>query len=216
VSTDPVSLEDIRSEALAALHSVPAGQGLDERTRALLRLAVHAAALDADGTRTMAESALEAGADPEQLIETLVLVAGIGMHSLLEGCLGLGEVLRDRADPVMTAELDEGRARLWSQYVETDPYWSRDTPDFVETLLRLSPDGYQAFFAFVGVPWRTRALRTVTKELIALAVDATPSHRYLPGLSLHLDTLIRFGVGREAILEALEIAADAPPHRGVR
>jgi alkylhydroperoxidase/carboxymuconolactone decarboxylase family protein YurZ len=216
VSSSQVSLEDIRSEALATLGSVEPGQGLDERTRALLRLAVHAAALDADGTRAMAESALDAGVDSEQLTETLVLVSGIGMHSLLEGCLALGEALRDRANPVMNAEFDEGRDRLWKQYVETDPYWSHETPDFVETLLRLSPEAYQAFFAFVAVPWRTRALRVVTKELIALAVDATPSHRYLPGLRLHLATLIRFGVGRAAILEALEIAADAPPHRGVR
>jgi alkylhydroperoxidase/carboxymuconolactone decarboxylase family protein YurZ len=215
VPTRQVSLEDLRSEALAALVSVKTGNGLDEQTRALLRLAVHAAALDADGTREIAESALDAGAEPAQLIETLVLMAGIGMHSLLEGCLGLGEVLRERASPMMSAGFDEGRARLWRRHVEADPFWSRDTPEFVETLLRLSPEGYEAFFAFVAVPWKTRALRAVTKELIALAVDATPSHRYLPGFRQHLATLIHFGVGRAAILEALEIAAAAPPHRGV-
>jgi alkylhydroperoxidase/carboxymuconolactone decarboxylase family protein YurZ len=216
VVSSEVTLEDIRAQALVALHAVQDGEGLDERTRALLRLAVHATALDAEGTRTMAESALDAGAGPEQLIETLVLVSGIGMHSLLESCVTLGASLRDRADPMMTAELDQGRARLWDQYVEHDRYWSRDTPEFVDTLLRLSPDAYQAFFGFVAVPWKTRALRAVTKELLALAVDATPSHRYLPGLQLHLAALIGFGVGRTAILETLEIAADAPPHRGVR
>jgi hypothetical protein len=40
-------------------------------------------------------------------------------------------------------------------------------------------------------------------------------HRYLPGLRLHLDNALRLGAGRIQLLEAMDLGAAAPPHRGV-
>jgi hypothetical protein len=48
-----------------------------------------------------------------------------------------------------------------------------------------------------------------------MAGDATPSHRYLPGMRLHLANAVRRGAGRTAILHALDLAAEAPAHPGV-
>jgi DNA-binding FadR family transcriptional regulator len=50
---------------------------------------------------------------------------------------------------------------------------------------------------------------------MCLAVDATPTHRYLPGVRLHIERAVELGVGRASIREALAIAARAPLHRGV-
>ncbi|MNG36489.1 hypothetical protein D3C84_1235290 [compost metagenome] len=68
---------------------------------------------------------------------------------------------------------------------------------------------------YCAVPWKTAALRAYLKELISLAVDAAPSHRFMPGLRLHLANAVQLGVGRKAILQALAIASDAPLHRGI-
>jgi alkylhydroperoxidase/carboxymuconolactone decarboxylase family protein YurZ len=66
------------------------------------------------------------------------------------------------------------------------------------------------------LPWKTGALRARTKELISLAVDSTPARRYLPGMRLHIAHAIDLGAGKTTILQALDIAAQAPLHRGRR
>ncbi|MCY1311013.1 hypothetical protein D9M70_612650 [compost metagenome] len=91
----------------------------------------------------------------------------------------------------------------------------QQVPGFLDALLRQSPEAFEAFFKYCAVPWKTAALRAYLKELISLAVDAAPSHRFMPGLRLHLANAVQLGVGRKAILQALAIAADAPLHRGI-
>jgi alkylhydroperoxidase/carboxymuconolactone decarboxylase family protein YurZ len=212
------SLADVRAEALRMLKGVLPGEPLDERDAALIQLAVRAAptALDTRGMRTCAEVALDTGATAEQVHETLLLVAGLGFHTLAEGSRRLADILRERGLPL--PGLDERRERLWERHVAGDAYWARleaETPGFLDALLRLSPDGFEAFFAFAGVPWRAGALDARLKELMCMAADATPTHRYLAGLRLHLANALELGVGRAAVLEALAIAARAPVHGGV-
>ncbi|GAB3629936.1 hypothetical protein PTE30175_04921 [Pandoraea terrae] len=216
-----VSLDDIRTEALALLRSVENGDPLNERTQALIELAVRASVttLDMTGFERFAERALAAGASGAQIHEVLVLVSGLGVHSLMEGSRRLARLMRDRGHDAMTAPLDEQRSNLWAKHVGDDSYWDsfeREVPGFLDALLRLSPEAFEAFFHYCAVPWKTGTLSAVTKELISMAVDATPTHRYLPGMRLHLLNAIRLGAGRSAILQALEIAAGGPSHCGVR
>jgi alkylhydroperoxidase/carboxymuconolactone decarboxylase family protein YurZ len=216
-----VSVEDLRAEALRSLESVAEGDALDEVTAALIGLAVRVSVtvLDMEGARIFAERALDAGATGPQISETLVLVSGLGVHTLMEGSAPMADLLRERGDAELSAPLDDRRVELWERCVGEDPYWNQVeavSPGFLDSLLRLSPEAFEAFFAYCAVPWQTRALRAVTKELIAMAADATPSHRYRAGMGLHLANAIHLGAGRAAILETLDIAAQAPPHRGVR
>ena len=213
-----VSLDDLRREALRMLDGVPEGDPLDEATVALIAVAVRAAptVLDTDGVQHYAELALDAGATGEQVHETLLLVAGLGFHTLAEGSRRVAEILNRRGDGLPA--LDRRRLQLRERRVGRDAYWSRlevETPGFLEALLRLSPEGFEAFISFVGVPWRSGALRPAVKELICIAADATSGHRYRPGMRLHVANALHLGVGRAAVLEALSIAAAAPAHRGV-
>jgi alkylhydroperoxidase/carboxymuconolactone decarboxylase family protein YurZ len=216
--TAGVSLDDLNAEALRLLDAVPEGDPLDAATTALIALAVRAAptVLDADGIRCFSARALAAGASAAQIHDTLVLVAGVGFHTLAEGSRHLVAVMRQRGDDV--PPLDERRRRLHERCIGPDAYWGRleaETPGFVDALLRLSPEAFEAFVAFVSVPWRGGALPAPVKELICMAVDATPTHRYRPGVRLHLANAVDLGVGRAAVIEALTIAAAAPLHRGV-
>jgi len=215
-----VALADVRAEADALLAQVPDGEDLDDVAVALIRLAVHASAatLDPAGMDREIRCALDAGATSAQVHETLVVVSGLGVHTLMEGSRKVVEALRERGDPDIDAPLGADRLALRARMQGDDPYWAdfeREVPGFLDALLRMSPEAYTAFFAYCAVPWRTGAVRGLVKELMSLATDATPTHRYLPGMRLHLANAVRLGAGRTAVRRALDIAAAAPAHPGV-
>ena len=81
-------------------------------------------------------------------------------------------------------------------------------------MLHLSPDMFVAFFNYCAIPWETGHVAAHIKELAAMACDITPSHCFGPGFRVHLSNVIKLGVGRQAIMEALDIAALAPIHIG--
>jgi hypothetical protein len=109
-------------------------------------------------------------------------------------------------------------AGLWQRTVGADRYWAgveTELPGFLEALLRLSPAAFQGFVAYCAIPWSTRHVGALTKELVAMACDATPAHRFGPGFRLHLKNALKLGAGRAAVLATLRIAAAAPEHEGV-
>lgn len=213
-------VEDVRAAALALLRSVPEGDPLDPVAASLITVAVHACVttLDVDGTDRAIRLALDAGATAAQVHETLVVVSGLGVHTLMESSARLARIRRERGDTGLDKPLDEAGVALRSRLQGEDPYWAdfeREVPGFLDALLRQSPEAYEAFFAYTAVPWRTGTVRGLVKELMSLASDATPTHRYLPGMRMHLANAVRLGAGRAAVLHALDIAAAAPPHRGI-
>jgi alkylhydroperoxidase/carboxymuconolactone decarboxylase family protein YurZ len=213
-----VRLADVQETAEKLLAPVPEGEPLDPLTGALVRLAVNASVctLDPTGTDEAIAGALDAGATAEQVHETLVLVSALGVHTLMEGSRRLSAVLRERGVPAQPETAD--RTALRARFQGDDPYWAAfeaEVPGFLDALLEHSPEAYEAFFAYCAVPWTTRAVRAPAKELISLACDASPTHRYLPGLRLHLANAVHLGVGAAAVREVLRIAAAAPSHPGI-
>ena len=201
------------------LDGVERGDPLDAASAALIGLGVSASlpALDSAATREQARRALAAGATAEQASETLMLVAGLGVHSLMEGARDLQAVLEERGE-AESGPLDERRRVLWEEHVGSDPYWEHfeaQVPGFLEVLLRQSPESFEAFFAICAVPWQMGKLSARTKELIALATDSMPAHCYLPGVRIHVAGALKTGAGRQAIEEAIEIGAAAPEPGGV-
>ncbi|WP_185267512.1 carboxymuconolactone decarboxylase family protein [Halopseudomonas xiamenensis] len=215
-----LTLDSIHRVVQEIVKDVKEGEPLSELDAVLVGLAVRASpsALDVVGVDKYVRLALDAGATSAQVHETLVLVSGLGVHTLMAGSPIVASVLLERNDPLMLEPFDSQRQKLWSTYIGNDPFWNsmeREVPGFLESLLRQSPDAFEAFFQYCAVPWKTAALRAYIKELISLAVDASPTHRFLPGLRLHLANALQLGVGRKAILQTLAIAAAAPAHEGV-
>lgn len=212
-----ITLQQVHDEARHLLEGAPEGTPLDEATAQLVAFAVRISVttLDAAGAAVHAQAALRAGATPIQLREVVFLVSGLGVHSLFEG-LRLTQPTPERSDGV--TERDAHREALWETWVGTDRYWQgfeREVPGFLPGLLEASPDGFDAFFRYCAVPWKSGHLPALAKELIAMACDATPTHRYLPGMRLHLRNALKLGAGQAMLLGALELAASAPAHPGV-
>ena len=215
-----LSIEQFRTAAEAELVNVAEGDNLDALSRALIDLAVKASvtALDVRALDEAMSSALDTGASPTQIQEIISLASGLGVHSLMVSARRLAELAAERGDPLLKEPLDADRQALWDRYIGDDPYWvafERDVPGFLDALIRLSPVQFRAFHDYCAVPWKSGSVRALTKELAALATDATPTHRYMPGFRMHLRNALKLGAGQRAIRETLAIAAAAPEHRGV-
>lgn len=209
-----VSVAELRAIAVDRLAHVADGDPLDALARTLVDFGVKAspAALDRRAIDEAVGAAYAAGATPAQLAEVLTLVSALGVHSLMAAASTVVREARARGLPIAAA--DEA---LWNVQVGTDPYWAsfeRFFPGFLRDLLALAPRTFRGFFEYCALPFHEAKVRSRTKELIAIATDASPCHRFEPGFRLHLENAISLGIGRRAILEAIDIAAVCPPHDG--
>ena len=212
-------LRELAERRLASSNSAE-GHPLDALERSLIRVAVASSVTSLNGRaiEQAVHEALEAGASTAQVQEIVSLVSGLGVHSLMTTTTVIANAAKARGD-ALPLELSERQERLWQKFVGEDAYWRtfrQAMPNFLEVLIRLSPDQFEAFFIYCAVPWRDGCVRARTKELAAIACDATPAHRFLPGFLLHLENAIAIGVGRRAVFDALDLAADAPLHVGIR
>jgi len=205
--------------ALVAAANVGDGEALTAVDRGLIRLGLACSlpSLNKEGSQHAIAEALAVGATAQQIQEVVSLMAGLGVHSLmLTASIITGEAGMTEADGTISLTAQE--QALWDARVGADPFWNRmeeELPGFLRSMLRLSPVQFEAFFDFCAVPWKTRTVSARTKELLAMASDAMPSHRFMPGFRLHLANAIKLGAGRRALEECLTLAADTPPHVGV-
>jgi alkylhydroperoxidase/carboxymuconolactone decarboxylase family protein YurZ len=219
--SDELTVSAVRAEVLAQIHGVEEGAGLDEQTTALLELAVRACAttLDLVGTEDYLDRALDSGVTPEQVQEMLVLISGIGIHALLAGSRLVAQAIAKLPDPQYSGALTPDQEALRAELVgdgAREANTSRVAPGFLDNIVRLcDPEVARAIYAFRAAPFRTAALTALQKELIGIAVDTMPSHRFLPTLRLHVTNALSLGAGHAAIVAVLDIAGAAPPHRGV-
>ena len=214
-----ISIADLREEADVLTAPIPDGAPLDPLGAALVTLAVSATVtpLDRSAVAAAITQCFGAGASPAQVQEILALTSGLGVHTLMVTARDVLEAASARGLIDAEAPLDADRQALWDRHVGTDPFWtgfSAELPGFLEAMLRLSPDMFTGFFDYCAIPWRSGTVRARIKELAAMACDAAPSHRFRPGFRVHLKNAIALGIGRMAILQALDIAAAAPEHRG--
>lgn len=195
------------------------GESLSALDLQLIRLGVAASVTSLD-RRAIGEAiggALAAGATPAQVQEIVSLVAGLGVHSLMATSNAIIDQAKSSGMQISDA-LDTSRQELWDKHVGDDPFWlgfEAELPGFLRSMLILSPDQFTAFFEFCAVPWKSRQVRARIKELTAMACDATPAHRFMPGFRLHLRNAVALGAGSVAVGQALEIAFAAPEHQGV-
>jgi hypothetical protein len=213
-----VTLDELRR--LAANAASTAGDPLELLDQHLIRLGVAASVTSLSNYAIEAAVAevYAAGGTPGQAQEILSLVSGLGVHSLMAASLVVLEQARE-AGYGFSEELTNEQQLLWDEHVGSDPFWAgfeRDLPGFLRSMLILSSDQFVAFFSYCAVPWKSRSVRAKIKELTAMACDATPAHRFLPGFRLHLANAVTLGAGALALEAALNIAARAPEHVGTR
>lgn len=216
-----LTVNDLHRYAAERLASAPVGRPLSALDRTLVELAIAASpvCLHPTALERAVHAAIDHDATPGQIQEVITVVSGLGVHSLMVASPLAYRILSERQVLAANNPLDSVQRGLWQHHVGGDPFWERMEqllPGFLKSLLHLCGDSFRAFFDYCAVPWKTAHLRAYQKELISLAVDATPGHRFLPGFKLHLENALQLGVGQAAIEEVLTLARNAPEHTGVR
>ena len=97
--------------------------------------------------------------------------------------------------------LTETEEELRRKFTQERGYWS---PRW-EQLLRLDPEFFAAYAEFSAVPWRNGVLEPKVRELIYIAIDASTTHLYEPGLRRHIRNALNHGATRQEILEVLQL-----------
>jgi len=99
--------------------------------------------------------------------------------------------------------MDERQRRVREEFIDARGYWN----EFWDGLLKLDPDFFEAYLQFSGVPWRNGTLEPKLKELIYIAIDASTTHLYEPGLRQHIQNALRHGATRDEIMEVYELTS---------
>lgn len=93
--------------------------------------------------------------------------------------------------------------KLKKDFVERRGYWN----SFWDGLLLLDPDFFEAYLEFSSVPWSSGVLEPKIKELIYIAIDASTTHLYEPGLRVHVQNALGHGATKEEIMEVFELTS---------
>lgn len=207
----------IDAQVADLLVGVADGDDLSDDQVILLNYALRASAsaLDVEGARHWQQQAISAGITAQQLHEVVTLMSSSGFHTFFEASRDLASL----SDPTPTVgTLDAQRRALWERYVANRTYWDAmesEIEGFLISLLHMSPEAFEACLSYAALPFQSRHVPAVTKELIGMAADACPAHQYLPGMRMHLRNAVAMGAGRRAIEHAIQVAAASPVHVGV-
>lgn len=99
--------------------------------------------------------------------------------------------------------LDAERARIKALFVAERGYWR----PWTDTMLQACPGFVQQYANYAGYPARTGPLSERMVELIYVALDASASHLYEPGLQTHMARAIACGASEADIVDVLHLVA---------
>jgi alkylhydroperoxidase/carboxymuconolactone decarboxylase family protein YurZ len=105
-------------------------------------------------------------------------------------------------------DLDRRKLVLKEEFKRTRGHWSSIWND----LLSADADFFEAYLKFSSVPWKTGTLEPKVKELIYIAIDASTTHLYEPGLRSHIRNALGHGATREEILEVFQLTTTLGIH----
>jgi len=197
-------------EAYTELSSVPWTHGvLEPKVKEFMYIAADASTthLYNAGTRIHIQNALRLGATVDEVFEVLQLTSVLGIHSCI---VGVPILLEELAAAGMGVEdtLDERRLTLKASFTETRGYWA----PFLEGLLQLSPEFFEAYLKLSSVPWRTGTLEPKVKEFVYIAIDGATTHLYEPGLRQHIRNAIGHGATKDELMEVLALVTAIGVH----
>jgi alkylhydroperoxidase/carboxymuconolactone decarboxylase family protein YurZ len=154
--------------------------------------------LDAEATRRHIRAALTAGATREQIVFVLKCATVVSLHSCsVAAPILLEEAHAARLEPASprdmpTPAVDAMRAAgqwndAWQPFLELDPGWTDEA-------------------MAIGIGIYGSAVFTPKEiELLSIALDASYTHMYVPGIRRHIRAALQAGVTVTEIMEVLKI-----------
>lgn len=81
-----------------------------------------------------------------------------------------------------------------------------------ESVQRLSPELLDASIDLMNVPKKKNHLSPKVQQLIAIAVDSSSTHLYLPGIQQHIKLALKAGATTREIMEVIELTSTLGIH----
>lgn len=100
-------------------------------------------------------------------------------------------------------ELTARQQELKAEFMEKRGYWS----DFWSDVLELDAEFFSAYSKFSSIPAKNNALDPKVREFLYIAVDASTTHLYMPGLLIHIRNALALGATRDEIMEVMELTS---------
>ena len=195
-------------ESYLNFSSIPWKSGpLEPKVKEFIYIAIDASTthLYEPGLRIHYRNALKYGATKEELMEVLQLTSVLGMHTCTMGVPSLVVELDKAGQPMDIEEImkDPERQRLKSEFIGNRGYWN----SFWDSLLALNPAFFEAYLRFSSIPWQSGPLEPKVKEFIYIAIDASTTHLYEPGLRIHYRNALKYGATKEELMEVLQLTS---------
>ena len=98
----------------------------------------------------------------------------------------------------------ELRAKFEARHGHWDAFW--------EGLLTLTPDFFEACERLLAIPLESSTLPPKIKELLLIAINASTTHLFEPGIREHVRRALRYGATKEEILEVYQLTSSIGMH----
>jgi alkylhydroperoxidase/carboxymuconolactone decarboxylase family protein YurZ len=195
-------------EAFMQFSAVPWQHGpLEPKVKEFIYIAIDAATthLYEPGIRIHVENALAHGATVQEIMEVYELTSVLGIHTTTVGVPILLEELAARGDgpDLANRELPQREAALKEEFIRVRGYWS----ELWDGVLALDPGFFEAYFRFSAVPFEKGVLDGKIREFIYIAIDASTTHLFEPGIRIHIRNALAHGATAAEIMEVLELTS---------
>jgi alkylhydroperoxidase/carboxymuconolactone decarboxylase family protein YurZ len=98
--------------------------------------------------------------------------------------------------------------KVKDEFTRKRGYWA----PFWDGMLAISPDYIEHFTEFASIPQKTGTLGQKIRELIYIAIDASATHMYEPGLRIHIRNAFKAGATKEEITDAYQLTTSQGMH----
>jgi alkylhydroperoxidase/carboxymuconolactone decarboxylase family protein YurZ len=102
------------------------------------------------------------------------------------------------------APLNADQERLKADFITNRGYWT----DLWQTVLTLSPEYFAAYADYSSLPWKEGPLPAKVKEFVYIAITASTTHLFEPGIKVHIKNAFEHGATAGEILEVFQLVSD--------
>ena len=142
------------------------------------------------------------GCTKEELMEVFAITSTIGTATFTVGVPILREVLAQRGIDITRPELTEHQKELKNRWIEVNGFWNYD----MDSILKLDTDMFEGYMNYAAASGNG-ALDPQTRELIYIAVNASPTALNTFSMELHIRKALDLGVTVDQIMEVFELVA---------
>ena len=181
---------------------------LDAKTREFMYIATTAAVshIHPIGIRTHGRNALAAGATPQELVTLLALLASLGIAGYLLAVDVLEEV--SPGSTAIRPGPEERIGELRAEYEKVFGVWDEGAA----AAIRSDPEFFARFLTWAGAARVSGVLSPRVVALVAIAANASVTHRDRAALTREIRAALALGVTPAEILEVCNMTSGVSVH----